>query len=173
MILGAHLSIAGGVWKALEKAAEYGFDTVAIFVRNQRQWRTGPMSAGAVRRFRRTRRRLGIGPVIAHGSYLINLAGRAEVRAKSIEAVAEELDRAGGLGAEYYVLHPGSPLEDGREAGIQRVSDALNGLIAACPRRRVKVLLETTAGAGHHLAGTFEDLAEILSRLHRPGRFGV
>ena len=173
MILGAHLSIAGGPWHALEKAAGYGLDCVALFVRNQRQWRTPPLSDEAVRRFRRVRRRLGIGPVVAHGSYLINLAGRGEVRDRSIAAMAEELDRAARLGAEYYVLHPGSPLSDGRGVGIDRVSAALNEIVAACGRRRVKVLLETTAGAGHQLAGKFEDLAEILSALRRPGRFGV
>lgn len=173
MILGAHLSIAGGPWHALERAAEYGFDCVAIFVRNQRQWRTGPLSEEVVRRFRRTRRRLGIGPVVAHGSYLINLAGREEVRSRSIAAMAEELDRAGRLGAEYYVLHPGSPLADGRDVGIERVSSALNEIVAGCGHRRVEVLLETTAGAGRQLAGTFEELAAILSPLRRRGRFGV
>jgi len=173
MILGAHLSIADGPWHALEKAAEYGFDCVALFVRNQRQWRAAPLTEQAVRRFRLTRRRLGIAPVVAHGSYLINLAGREEVRGRSIAAMADELDRAGRLGAEYYVLHPGSPLEDGRDVGIERVAAALNEVIAACPCRRVKVLLETTAGAGHHLAGAFEDLADILSAVARPRRFGV
>jgi len=173
MLLGAHLSIAGGPHKALERAGELGFETVAIFVRSPVQWGGPPLSAEAVARFRRTRRRLGMGPVIAHGSYLANLAGAAALRARSLRAMAEELDRCGRLGAEYYVFHPGSPGPAGREEGIARVAAGLDELIARCRRRRVKLLLETTAGAGHQLGGRFEDLAEILARLRRPGRFGV
>jgi deoxyribonuclease-4 len=173
MILGSHLSIAGGPHKALQRAAEYGFATVAIFVRNQRRWRAPRLGQEAVASFRRARRRLGIRPVVAHGSYLINLAGSAPVRRRSITAVAKELDRCGRLGVEFYVLHPGSPGRAGRERGIARVADALSDAIARSRRRRVKVLLETTAGAGQTLGGSFEDLAEILARLDRPGRFGI
>jgi deoxyribonuclease-4 len=172
MLLGAHLSIAGGPHMALHRAARYGFDTVAIFVRNQRRWRAPPLTAAAAARFRRARRRLGIGPVIAHGSYLANLAGCPAVRKKSIAAVAEELDRCRRLGADYYVFHPGSPGRDGPEVGIARVAEALNRLIPAAGRR-VKVLLETTAGAGRQLGGRFEELAEMLARLERRRRFGV
>ncbi|KKM81595.1 hypothetical protein LCGC14_1328180 [marine sediment metagenome] len=173
MLLGAHLSVAGGLHRALEAAADYDFDTVAIFVRNQLRWRAGGLTDEAVGLFRRTRRRLGIGPVLAHGSYLINLAGAAPLRRKSIRAMSEELARCGRLGVEYYVLHPGSPGAAGREVGIVRVAGALNRIIAGCRHRRVKVLLETTAGAGSLLGSTFEELAEILARLDRPRRFGV
>jgi len=173
MILGSHLSIAGGMHRALERATAYGFQTVAIFVRNQRQWRSRALAQEAVEAFRRTRRRLGLGPVLAHGSYLINLAGTRSLRQKSTAAAAEELDRCGRLGVEYYVLHPGSPGGAGRRRGIMRVAGALNRVLDRCPHRRVKVLLETTAGAGSGLGGRFEDLAEILGRLERPGRFGV
>jgi deoxyribonuclease-4 len=166
------LSIAGGPQKALERAADHGFETVAIFVRNQRRWRARPLSEAAAGCFRKTRRRLGIHPVVAHGSYLANLAGRTRVRRRSMAAVADELDRCRRLGADYYVLHPGSPGQAGRDAGIARVADALNTLIAAAGRR-VKLLLETTAGAGRQLGGAFEDLAEMLALLERPGRFGV
>ncbi len=180
MILGAHLSIVGGPHRAVERAAELGFQTVALFVRNQRRWSAPPMSDEAVAAFRRARRRTGIRPVLVHGSYLANLAGAADVRRRSLAAVAEELDRSGRLGAEYYVLHPGSPGQAGRAtprrrraAGIARVADALNELLSACRHRRLTLLLESTAGAGAQLAGRFEDLAEILQRLDRPHRFGV
>ncbi len=173
MILGCHLSIAGGVHKALERARAYGLATVAIFVRNQRQWQARPLRDEEAALFRRTRRRLGIRPVVAHGSYLINLAGAEAVRRLSLAALADELDRCGRLGVEFYVLHPGSPGQAGREVGLARLADALNQGMAACRHRRVKLLLETTAGAGNTLGGTFEELAEILSRLERPGRFGI
>jgi len=173
MILGAHLSVAGGLHRALERARRYGFGAVAIFVRSQLRWRAPPLERQAVRLFRRRRQELGIGPVLAHGSYLTNLAGAAAVRRKSIAAVADELDRCGRLGVDYYVLHPGSPGQAGPRVGIARVAEALNRLLARCRHRRVKVLLETTAGAGRQLGGRFEELAEILARLERAGRFGV
>jgi len=171
MRLGSHLSIAGGLDRALVRAAEYGFSTVAMFLCNQRQWRAGPLSDEAVSLFRRTRRRLGISPVVAHGSYLVNLAGEAPVRRKSIAATADQLDRCGRLGIEYLVIHPGSCRR--KQLGIDRIAAALNAILARCPHRRPKVLLETTAGAGHHIGSTFEELSAILAKLDRPRRFGV
>jgi len=173
VILGSHLSIAGGAHRAAERAADYGFEAVGIFVRNQLRWSAPPLTDEAVATFRRARRKAGLRAVVAHGSYLANLAGAPTVRKRSIAAVADELDRTGRLGAEFHVLHPGSPGEDGRDVGIERVAEALNGILAECPRRRVKLLLESTAGTGHQLGGAFEDLAEILARLDRPRRFGV
>ena len=157
--------------RALVAASDYGFSTVAIFVRNQRQWASSPLTEETVERFRKTRRRLKISPIVAHGSYLVNLAGRPEIRAKSLPAVADELDRCGRLGIDYLVMHPGANPD--LEAGIDLIAEGLNRRIAACPHRRVKILLETTAGAGNAIGHRFEHLAEILHRLDRPRRFGV
>ena len=165
------MSIAGGPENALLVAADYGFDTVAMFVRNQRQWSAPPLSAETARRFRQTRRRLGIAPVVAHASYLVNLGGAPDVRRKSIRGLADDLDRCGRLGIEYLVLHPGS--NPSAAAGIDLIADALNRVIADCPHRRVKVLLETTSAAGRTLGGRFDQLADILRRLKRRRRFGV
>jgi len=171
MLLGSHLSIAGGMHKALEKAASCGFNTVAVFVRNQVQWKFSPLSERAVALFRRARRRLAISPVVAHASYLVNLAGSGEVRERSIAAMVEDLSRCGRLGIDYLVFHPGS---NGNAAlGIALIADALNRIVAACPSRRPKILLETTAGQGNSIGHTFAQLAEILSLLARPGRFGI
>lgn len=171
MLVGCHLSIAGGLDRALTTASEYGFGTVAMFLRNQRQWRRPPMSEETVRKFRLTRKRAGISPVVAHGSYLVNLAGRKEIRRKSIVAINDELTRCGRLGIEYLVIHPGSREDAGR--GMSLIADALNGVIETCEHHRPKLLLETTAGAGNTIGRSFEQLAEILSMLDRPGRFGV
>jgi len=171
MKLGSHLSIAGGPDNALLAAAEYGFETVAMFVRNQRQWAARPLTDETAQRFRRTRRRLGIGPVVAHGSYLVNLAGAPDIRRKSIRAMAEDLDRCGRLGIEYLVLHPGSNPD--RAKGIALIADALNRVIFDCPHRRVAVLLENTSGARNTIGGRFEELADLLGRLKRRRRFGV
>ena len=171
MLLGSHLSIAGGIHNALIVAHRYGFDTVAVFVRNQRQWRTPPLTRRAAETFRRTRKKLRIGPVVAHGSYLINLAGSREVRGKSILAMREELNRCGRLGVQYLVIHPGS--NEDPKAGIRLIADALNRVMDGCPHRRPKILLETTSGAGNSIGRSFRELAEILALLRRPRRFGV
>ena len=171
MLLGSHLSIQGGLHRALIAAGSYGFATVGLFVRNQLQWRAPPLTDEAVAEFRRTRRRLGIAPVVAHGSYLVNLAGRYAVRRKSIAATVGDLDRCGRLGIEYLVLHPGSRPD--ADDGIRLIAEALDEVFARLPHRRPKVLLETTAGAGNCIGATFEQLAAVGSRLHRPRRVGV
>jgi len=171
MLLGSHLSIAGGMHRALVKAGSYGFDTVAVFVRSQVQWHVPPLTVEAVSQFRRTRRRLGVSPVVAHGSYLVNLAGNRDVRRKSIAAMIADLGRCGRLGIEYLVFHPGSNADPQR--GIELVARALDEIIAACPHRRPKILIETTAGQGNSLGHSFEQIAAILARLGRPRRFGV
>jgi len=171
MLLGSHLSIAGGLDKALLRARDYGFQVVGMFVRNQRRWRAPPLDEQAVRTFRGTRRRLGIRAVVAHASYLVNLAGRADVRRRSIAAMIEDLRRCARLGIEYLVLHPGSDPDGAR--GIGLIAAALNHIASATPRARPRVLLETTAGQGNCIGHRFGQLGEILARLERPDRFGV
>ncbi len=171
MLIGAHLSIIGGIDRAVVAAGEYGLATVAVFVRNQRRWDAPPLTDQAVRRFKLARRRLGISPVVAHGSYLVNLAGRAEVRRKSLAAMADEIERCGRLSIEYLVIHPGA--NPSPQAGIEMIADGLNELLAGRRRRKPVILLETTSGAGSGIGGTFEQLAAILGRLDRPKRFGV
>ena len=171
MLLGSHLSISGGPHKALERAAEYGFGTVAMFVRNQVRWAFRPLDPRAARHFRAVRKRLGIGPVVAHASYLVNLAAEGEVRGKSIDAMVEDLTRCGDLGIEYLVFHPGS--NDDPRRGARRIAEAVDEVLARCPRRRPKLLLETTAGMGRSVGHRFEQLAEIVSASRRPRRLGV
>lgn len=170
MLLGSHLSIAGGLHNALVRAAGYGFEAMAMFVRNQRQWRASPLSEQDVAVFRRTRQELKIGPIVAHGSYLLNLAGSEEVRGKSIEAMVEDFGRCRRLGVEYLVIHPGSNAV--MEEGVRRIVDGLAAVLAACGRGRAKILLETTAGGGGSIGGRFENIAGVLRRLGSP-RVGV
>jgi deoxyribonuclease-4 len=171
MLLGAHLSIAGGLHNALIAADGCGFRTVALFVRNQLQWRVPTLGDEAVALFRRTRRRLGISPVVAHGSYLVNLAGQRAVRRRSIAATLADLTACGRLGIEYLVLHPGS--RPNADEGIRLIAEALDEIFGRLPHRRCKVLLETTAGAGNCIGRTFEQIAAILARVRRPRRLGV
>jgi deoxyribonuclease-4 len=170
MLLGSHLSIAGGLHNALIKAHKYRFDTLGMFVRNQRQWRAPPLSPLIVRRFRAVRRKLQLGPVVAHGSYLLNLAGRDDVRERSIDALAEDLARCSRLGIEYLVIHPGSHVDPAE--GIALIADAIDHVLTRSPGR-CRILLETTSGAGNTICARFEQLAEILRRLRTPRRVGV
>ena len=170
MILGSHLSISGGLHKAVESASEYGFECVAMFVRNQRQWLAAALSNEAVETFVDTRIRLKISPVVAHGSYLVNLAGADDIRRKSIAAMGDEFERCRQLGIEYLVFHPGSREHSGEGVGL--VADALNEIVEGA-EGPTKILIETTAGQGHYLGRTFEEIAEILNRLERQEFFGV
>ena len=171
MLLGAHLSIAGGLHEALRAARRYRFNTLGLFVRNQRQWACPPLSEQAVLAFRSLRRRLGIAPVVAHGSYLLNLCGRPLVRRKSIAALAEDRRRCGRLGIEYLVIHPGSHADAGE--GGRLIAEGLRHVLDASAGAGTAVLLETTAGAGHSIGGRFEELAEALERAASPGLLGV
>jgi deoxyribonuclease-4 len=174
MILGCHLSIAGGVHRALERAADLKLDALAMFVRNQRQWKAPPLSADEAELFRQTRQNLHIGPIVAHASYLINLAGEKLVRGRSMAAMADELDRARRLGIDAYVFHPGSCSDT--ELGIARIAEALNSL-ADVPERQgepmPRILMETTAGQGNSIGCRPDHLAGIFERLEKPQRFGV
>ena len=178
MLLGSHLTVAGGLHNALLAARKYRFDTVALFVRNQRQWACPPLAEEEVERFLALRKELDISPVIAHGSYLMNLCGAEAVRAKSIAALVEDLGRCWRLGIDYLVLHPGSNQD--RPSGVRLIAEGLNRAVrlSAAPdatgkTRETVILLETTSGAGHTIGGRFEDLAEILALVDRPERFGV
>lgn len=171
MILGCHLSIAGGTHRALELARGYGLGAVALFVRNQRQWRSPALEDDQAALFRKTRGELAISPVIAHGSYLVNLAGEGKFSGPSVEAADDELDRCGRMGIDYLVMHPGTHAD--AAAGISLLTDRLNEIVAACPHEEVKVLLETTAGQGGNLGWNFEQLADMLARLRPAERFGV
>lgn len=163
MRLGSHLSIAGGLDRPLRKAAEYGFSAVAMFVRNQLRWTAPPLSDRSVQAFRAARRRLDLA-VVAHGSYLANFAAVGELRRKSIDAVAEELQRCRRLGIDALVLHPGSCSDV--ETGLDRVADAAGEVLRRVPRGP-RLLLETTAGAGDTLGRSIDQLGRILDRMGR------
>lgn len=171
MLLGSHLSIAGGLHKALESARAHGFNAVGLFLRNQRQWREPALTETAVEEFRRVRAQSGVQVVVAHGSYLANLAGYEPVREKSIAAIAGDLGRAARLGVEHLVLHPGWHHDEAE--GIRRIADGINEAFERCGENSVRLLLETTSGSTGSIGGKFEHLAEILHLVASPRRLGV
>ena len=176
MLLGSHLSISGGLHKALIAAREYGFQALAMFLRNQVRWRAKALDDSAVEEFRRTREATDVRAIVAHASYLVNLAGKSEVRDKSIAAMIEDFTRCGRLGVEYLVFHPGSNPD--LETGQKLIIDALNEIASAvapgpAASSPARVLLETTAGQGNCIGYRFEHLATIIEGLESPERFGI
>jgi deoxyribonuclease-4 len=173
-LLGAHMSIAGGLHRALERGREVGCSVVQIFLKNQRQWTAKPYAPDEVRSFKTAWRESGIRLVFAHASYLINLAAPEPTEwRRAVAAFHDELERAEALGLPFVIIHPGSHRGTGLEPGIQRIARALDELTARTPGYDVAVLLENTAGGGATIGRTFEELAAILAAVRRAGRIGV
>jgi deoxyribonuclease IV len=168
------MSIAGGLPRAVDRARASRCEALQIFTKSAGQWRARPLPAEEVAEFRRRVEASGIHPVVAHNSYLINLAAAAPaLRAQSIAALGEELDRAELLGLDGLVMHPGSYTTGTEQQGLRLIAEALAGLLAARPRSRTRVLLEHTAGQGTNLGHRFEHLAAILQDLDGSPRLGV
>src|SRR6266536_1120642 len=173
-LLGAHMSIAGGVYRALERGLEVGCSVVQIFLKNQLQWAAAPYSEEDIRRFRDAWKATRMRAVFAHSSYLINLAAPAEAEWKrAVAAFQDELERAEALGLPFVIIHPGSHKGAGLEAGIRRIAKALDELMTRTRGYRVMVLLENTAGGGATIGRSFEELAAILAAVRDPDRIGV
>lgn len=173
-ILGAHESIAGGYYKAVEIARRVGCDCVQIFTKNNNQWRAKELTDDDVARFGDALKTLGITHPLAHDSYLINLASpdRALWR-RSVDAFVVELRRADRLGVPYVVTHPGSYTTSSEAAGIKAIVRALDEVHRQTRGIKSQCLLETTAGQGSNLGWRFEQLAAILDGVKNPDRLGV
>ena len=174
MLLGAHMSIAGGVHKALERGKTAGCDIVQIFTKNSKQWKAKPLSDEVVRLFNQAKKETGISIVIGHAGYLINLASTdALIYKKSLKAMCEEVERAEALGLPHLVMHPGSHVGAGEEAGLKRIIKSLDSVHTSCSGVSVEIALEITAGQGTGLGFRFEQIARIRESFSEPGRLGV
>lgn len=174
MKFGAHMSIAGGLHNAFKHGERIGCDTIQIFSKNQQQWRAKPLTDADVELYKSEEARTGLGPVVVHDSYLINLASPDDTLwEKSIAAFREELERCQLLGIPYLVTHPGAHTGSGEEAGLRREAEALNRLFDAGVGGSVQVLLENTAGQGSCLGHRFEHLAMLLELVEHNERLGV
>ena len=173
-LFGAHMSIAGGYHRALLTAQRHDCEALQLFTKNSNQWRAKELTAEEVTTFAETRRQTRVRTLLAHDSYLINLASPDEtLYRRSITAFSEELRRAEKLGLDYLVTHPGAHVGSGEEAGLKRVAAALDEVHQDCPRFHVQILLETTAGQGSCLGHRFEHLAWLLEQVAEPERVGV
>lgn len=173
-LLGAHMSISGGLHLAFRRLREIGGEALQLFTKNERQWQAPPLSGELVERFLSAWDECGRIPVAAHDTYLINLATpNTGTMDKSIRAFSDELERAERLQLGYLIMHPGSHLGTGSEAGLERFVTNLDRALAASHTSHVMVLIETTAGQGGSLGSTFEEIAAILTCSRFGGRLGV
>ena len=172
--LGAHMSIAGGMSLAIDRAVSAGCNVMQVFTRNSNQWKGKAISDEAAALFRGKFALSGLHEVISHDIYLINLAAPpGEIRDKSLAAFRDEMETCARLGISKIVMHPGSHLVDTPEVGLIRVIAAFDQLFTEVPQFTGRVLLETTAGQGTNLGRTFEELQFIISGSKFPSRFGV
>jgi deoxyribonuclease-4 len=173
MRLGAHMSISGGVAKAVVRGQEVGCEAVQIFTKNSNQWKAKPLTAAEIKAFRDGCQVAGIDPVIAHSAYLINLAAPDEaLYEKSIQACLDELQRCELLGIPALVIHPGAHMGTGEEQGLQRIAAAIDRIHRETPKLQAAMVLEVTAGQGTALASKFEHFAAILEQVEEPERLG-
>jgi deoxyribonuclease-4 len=186
-MFGSHLSIAGGMHNALLAAEGYGMETVQVFTsspsqwcvqsvtvqnatKNKQQWAAKPLDPAAIRDFRSHADRLNFQHIVAHDSYLINLAAPVDVLwEKSIAAFAHEMERCDQLAIPYLVTHPGAHVGSGEAAGIDRVIAAMIRILRSQPNGKVTVCLETTAGQGSTLGASFDQLAAMLAGIDASG----
>ena len=171
---GSHLSIAGGMFKAVNAAVALGLDTVQVFTKNQQQWAVPPLDPKAVEQWRQACDAAGFTQTVSHDSYLINLASPdAELRKKSIDLFVEEIRRCDELAIPYLVMHPGAHMGEGEAKGLKTFTKALDQAMAKRPDSTTIVCLESTAGQGTSLGHRLEHLGEIIAMSKHPERLGV
>ena len=172
--LGAHLSISGGLPRAVDRAVASRCEALQIFTKSAGQWRARVIPDDEMVLFRRRVADTGIHPVIAHNSYLINIAAAAPaLREQSLAALLEEYDRADALGLQGLVMHPGSFTTSTESEGLRLIASGLRALLRTRRRAAPLVLLEHTAGQGTNLGHRFEHLATIIEGLDGSPRVGV
>lgn len=172
--IGAHMSVAGGFFKAVDAAKNLGMDVVQIFTKNNNQWAAKPIAPEDVQKFQGSLAKHSIGHPIAHASYLINLASpKDELWQKSIDAMIVELQRAELLGLDGVVMHPGAFVDSSEEAGMERIAQAIDRIYDQIGSLNTWLLLENTAGQGSCLGWSMEQLGWLLKRSGSSKQVGV
>lgn len=170
--IGCHLSVTDGYEAMGKTMSRFGGNTFAWFTRNPRGGKTRAVDEADVRALRAHLEREQFGPLAAHGSYTMNLcSAKEETRANGLDMLRQDLARMELLPGNLYNFHPGSHTGQGVETGIAQIADALNQVLT--PDQHTTVLLETMAGKGSEIGGTFEELREIMDRVECPEKVGV
>ncbi len=174
ILLGAHMSIGGGVHTAIERGHSIQCTAIQIFVKNNMQWFARPLTREEIRAFVGHRQRGEISSMFAHANYLINLAAiNPQFHTNSIRALSEELIRADQLELPFLVLHPGAHLGAGEEAGLNKIVKSIDKVFRKIPKVKTRIALETTAGQGSCLGNRFEQIAYIIKNVREPERLSV
>jgi deoxyribonuclease-4 len=169
--IGAHVSVAGGLERAVGNATAVGCESLQVFVSNARGWAPPPVDPAADERFRADLQAAGLGPLLVHAPYLVNFASASPLtRERSREVVAATLAKAAAIGATGVVVHAGAALASGRTAGLATTREALLPLADAAGR---DLVLELTAGTRGALAARFEEMAELLAACEHHPRLKV
>jgi len=172
-LIGAHISIAGGLEQALYRGASIGCTAIQIFTHSNRSWIMPPLDDAQIDVFFQAKKETGITSIAVHASYLINLASPKQlVYSRSIQALCDELARCELLKIPFLVLHPGSPLGETAEYGITRISEALATIFTTVPHHNTLLLLENMAGQGYTLGSRLEELAAIHTAIADRKRLG-
>jgi deoxyribonuclease-4 len=173
VLYGAHVSSAGGISTAIDRAEELGCDAVQIFTQSPRMWKPTEHSEEEVARFRARREEAGVRAVVCHALYLVNLAGAdRDMHEKSVLAMQASLETARAIGADGVVFHVGSHLGKGLAAGYRRAVPALRRLLELTDER-LWLVLENSAGAGGTMGRSVDELATFVERLDRHPRLGI
>lgn len=173
-LLGAHMSIAGGVGNAFLEGKKVDCDAIQIFTKSSRQWASKPYTKEEIEQFHRNRKETGIGAVVAHDSYLLNMGSPdAALRKRSVAAFIDELERCEVLAVTNLIAHPGAHVGAGELDGIKTIAKSLDEVHKACRGYGAKVTLEITAGQGSNLGYRFEQIANIIDAIKENDRLRV
>ena len=174
LLLGAHMSISGGVHTAVDRATSIGCTALQVFTKNNNQWSGKPFTETEIALYKQKIAAAGIVPVVSHDSYLINLcAANPDTLKKSRAAFVDELERCEQLGIPLLNFHPGSHVGAGEDEGIKRICESLNIAHDQTKNFGVKSVLEATAGQGTNLGCTFEQLRKIIDGVDQPERMAI
>jgi deoxyribonuclease-4 len=173
-LLGAHMSIAGGVGNAFLEGKKVDCDAIQIFTKSSRQWAAKPYTKEEIAQFHGNRKETGIASVVAHDSYLLNLGSPdPALRQRSVAAFIDEFERCEVLGVTNLIAHPGAHVGAGETEGIKTIARSLDVVHKACPGYRAKITLEITAGQGSNLGYRFEQIANMIDATHESDRLRV
>ena len=173
-LLGAHMSIAGGVGEALIRGKHAGCDCIQIFTKSSRQWAAKPYSGEEIAAFKHNQAETGIEIVVAHDSYLLNLGAPDEkLRTRSVAGMIDEFERCELLGVPFLIAHPGSHVGAGEAAGIKTIAHSIDEVHEACRGFKVRMALEITAGQGSNLGCSFEQMGRIFNGVKESDRLRI
>lgn len=174
LLIGAHMSISGGFYKALERGASIGCSAIQIFTHSNRQWNVKDITQDQIDLFIKAKIKTGINEIVVHSSYLVNLgSNNMETRKKSIETIKKELTHCHDLGIKYLIIHTGSGYKDNSQKCLDQIASNLDKVFDETENTNTMILLENMAGQGSCVGSNFEQLGYILKNIKNEKRVGI